>query len=67
MEPSAMELDIAAVLTQTLRQDSFAPASQPQQPGDKRQSVEPLLEVTTNEDENPECCGGIINCEGLIE
>jgi hypothetical protein len=67
MEPTATELDIAAVLTQTLRQDSFAPASQPQQPRDKRQSVEPLLEVTVNDDDYTECCGGIINCDGLIE
>jgi hypothetical protein len=66
--PSATELDIAAILTHTLRQDpSSAPASQVAQPENTQQGVVSTLDATMDDDGEGDCCGGLINCEGLID
>jgi hypothetical protein len=65
--PSATELDIAAILTHTLRQDPSAPTSQAAQVENTHQSTISTLNVTVGDDSGQDCCGGIIDCEGLIE
>ncbi|KAF8502271.1 hypothetical protein F5888DRAFT_1182452 [Russula emetica] len=65
--PSATELDIAAILTHTLRQDPSAPTSQAAQLENTHQSTVSVFDATVGDDDGQECCGGIINCEGLIE
>jgi hypothetical protein len=66
--PSATELDIAAILTHTLRQDPSAPTSQPADLGKNTgQSTGSTFDFTMGDDGGPECCGGVIDCEGLIE
>ncbi|KAI0254037.1 hypothetical protein BJV78DRAFT_1188106 [Lactifluus subvellereus] len=64
---SATELDIAAVLTHALRQDPFVPASQLPRPEDTCQSIGSPLGLTADDDDSSGCCGGLIDCEGLIE
>lgn len=53
--PSAMELDIAAVLTHALRQDP--PAQQP-----KASDTHP----SAGDSDGTECCDGLIDCEDLV-
>lgn len=65
--PSATELDIAAILTHTLRQDPSAPTSQPAQLGGTCQSTGSTFDFTMGDDDGSECCGGLIDCEGLME
>lgn len=65
--PSATELDIAAILTHTLRQDPSAPTSQAAQVENTHQSTISTLNATVGDDSGQECCGGIIDCEGLVE
>jgi len=65
--PSATELDIAAILTHTLRQDPSAPTSQAAQLENAHQSTVSTLNAIMGDDSGQECCGGIINCEGLVE
>src|SRR5216684_6517753 len=65
--PSATELDIAAILTHSLRQDSSAPTSRPAQLGITHQSTGSALNPTVGDDDSPECCGGLIDWESLIE
>jgi len=57
--PSATELDIAAVLTHALRQDPPAPLLQQPKPSDTHPSE--------GDSDGTECCGGIIDCEDLVE
>jgi hypothetical protein len=65
--PSATELDIAAILTHTLRQDPSAPTPQAAQLENTHQSTVSTFNVTMGDDSEKECCGGLIDCEGLIE
>jgi len=65
--PSATELDIAAILTHTLRQDSSVPTSQPAQIESTCQSTGSTFDFTMGDDDGPECCGGVIDCESLME
>lgn len=65
--PSAMELDIAAVLTHALRQDPPAPESQPPRAGNASQSTGSSFDPTGISDDGSECCGGVLDCRGLIE
>ncbi|KAH9986571.1 hypothetical protein BJV74DRAFT_844868 [Russula compacta] len=65
--PSAMELDIAAVLTHALRQDPPVPESQPPPVGNASQSNGSTFDPTWIRDDSSECCGGLIDCEGLVE
>jgi hypothetical protein len=65
--PSATELDIAAILTHTLRQDPSVPTSQAAQLENTHQSTISTLDATVGDDGGQECCGGILNCEGLID
>lgn len=62
--PSATELDIAAILTHTLRRNQ---SSQVTQLENTHQSTVSTSKGTVGDDDGQECCGGIINCEGLIE
>jgi hypothetical protein len=57
--PSATELDIAAVLTHALRQDLPALLSQQPKPSDTHPSP--------GDSSDTECCGGVIDCQGLVE
>lgn len=65
--PSATELDIAAILTHTLRQDPSAPTPQAAQLENTLQSTVSTFNATVNDDGDQDCCGGIVDCEGLIE
>jgi hypothetical protein len=63
--PSATELDIAAILTHTLRQD---PSAQPAElEKNACQSTGSTFDLDMGADDGSECCGGVIDCEGLIE
>ncbi|KAI9429791.1 hypothetical protein H4582DRAFT_149467 [Lactarius indigo] len=57
--PTTTELDIAAILTHALRQDPPAPPSQQPNPSDTHPNAE--------DDDSTECCGGLIDCEDLVE
>lgn len=57
--PSATELDIATVLTHALRQNPPAPLSQQPEPTDTHRS--------SGDSDDSECCGGVFDCEGLVE
>lgn len=65
--PSATELDIAAILTHTLRQDPSAPTSQAGHLENTHQSTVSTLNAIMGDDGGEECCMGIVNCEGLTE
>ena len=65
--PSATELDIAAILTHTLRQDPSAPTSQPAQPENTCQRTGSTFNFTMSDDDGSECCGGLVDCRGLTE
>ena len=65
--PSATELDIAAILTHTLRRDPSAPTSQAPQLQNTHQNSLSTLNATAGDDGGEECCLGIVSCEGLIE
>lgn len=65
--PSATELDIAAILTHTLRQDPSAPTSQQAQLENTCQNTRSTFDFTMGDDDGSECCGGIVNCQGLTE
>jgi len=65
--PSTTELDIAAILAHTLRQDQSAPPSHPAQLGNTCQSTGSKPDFPVGNDDGPECCGGFIDCEGLTE
>lgn len=65
--PSATELDIAAILTHSLRHDLSAPTSQPAQLGNTGQSTGSTFDFTMGDDGGSECCAGVIDCEGLTE
>ncbi|KAI0278465.1 hypothetical protein BGY98DRAFT_1096705 [Russula aff. rugulosa BPL654] len=67
VKPSATELDIAAILTHTLRQDPSAPTPQAAQLENTHQSTVSTFNVTMGDNSEEECCGGLIDCEGLIE
>ncbi|KAI0297116.1 hypothetical protein BC826DRAFT_1103552 [Russula brevipes] len=64
---SAAELDIAAILTHTLRQDTSATEAQQPQPGNTRHDHGSSIDLTPGDSGSSECCGGIIDCEGLLE
>lgn len=67
--PSATELDIAAILTHSLRQDPSlsAPASQGAQLENTYQGTVSTLNAAMDDDDGEGCCGGLIDCEGLVD
>ncbi|KAI9450348.1 hypothetical protein F5148DRAFT_1290889 [Russula earlei] len=64
--PSATELDIAAILTHTLRRDPSAPESHQARPENAYQSTGTSFNVDAG-NEDSECCGGLLDCDGLID
>ena len=67
MVPSATELDIAAILTHSLRQqDPSGSTSQQPSFGGTQESTGPVFNPIAGDDDEEECCGGLIDCEGLV-
>ncbi len=65
--PSATELDIAAILMHSLRQDQPAPTTQVAQLENPHQSTGSTLVPNMGGNGGSECCGGIVDCDNLIE
>jgi hypothetical protein len=66
--PSATELDIAAILTHSLRQQdtSGIASQQPRLRNTSSSSGSPFNPIA-DADNGSECCGGLIDCGGLVE
>jgi len=64
--PSATELDIAAILTHSLRQDPSRTTTQ-QHPNTCQSSGSPLNGTVDENDDISECCGGLFDCRALTE
>ncbi|KAH9957947.1 hypothetical protein BC827DRAFT_631502 [Russula dissimulans] len=65
--PSSAELDIAAILTHTLRRDPSAAESQQAGLGNTRGSTGSPLDSVADDNDRSECCGGFLDCSGLVE